>query len=90
MPLYPEYAKAIESDTADIKNSGGRQGGVGTSAMFLQNFVDYPAWAHVDIAGVAGIAGVGGSNDNPYIPGKGATGFGARLLANFVINWETQ
>ncbi|PJF39692.1 MAG: leucyl aminopeptidase, partial [Phototrophicales bacterium] len=24
MPLYPEYAKAIESDTADIKNSGGR------------------------------------------------------------------
>jgi leucyl aminopeptidase len=88
LPLFPEYDKAIESQTADIKNTGGRMGGVGTSAAFLQHFVDYPRWAHVDIAGVAGIDSLSGSNDNPYVPAKGATGFGARLLTDFVRNWQ--
>ncbi len=79
MPLYAEYEKAIESETADIKNSGGRKGGVGSSATFLKHFVDYPAWAHIDMAGMAIEA-----KDNPYVPGKGATGFGVRLLTEFV------
>ena len=88
MPLFPEYEKALESDTADMKNTGGRMGGVGTSAMFLKNFVDYPVWAHVDMAGMAGVAGMApGDSDNPYVPGKGATGYGARLLAEFVRQW---
>ena len=79
LPLYPEYEKAIESDTADIKNSGGRWGGIGSSAIFLKHFVAYPAWAHIDMAGLAFEA-----KDNPYVPGKGATGFGVRLLTEFV------
>lgn len=87
LPLFPEYNKAIESQTADIKNTGPRMGGVGTSAAFLRRFVDYPAWAHLDIAGVAGIEGMSGGNDNPYVPGKGATGFGVRLMTDFVRNW---
>ena len=88
LPLFPEYDKALDSQSADIKNTGGRMGGVGTSAAFLQHFVSYPRWAHLDIAGVAGIEGMNSSNDNPYVPGKGATGFGVRLLTDFVRNWQ--
>jgi leucyl aminopeptidase len=48
----------------------------------LQEFVDYPAWAHIDMAGVmTDIA------NNPYIPAKGASGYGARLLAEFARQW---
>jgi leucyl aminopeptidase len=83
LPLFPEYEKAIESQTADVKNSGGRQGGVGASATFLKHFVSYPAWAHVDMAGMEFEA-----KDNPYAPGKGATGFGVRLLTEFVRRWD--
>ncbi|MBI5668926.1 MAG: leucyl aminopeptidase [Chloroflexi bacterium] len=81
MPLFPEYEKAIESQTADLKNTGGRTGGVGTSATFLKHFVDYPAWAHIDMAGMMTTMG-----DVPYVP-KGATGYGVRLLAEFLQRW---
>jgi leucyl aminopeptidase len=82
MPLFPEYEKTIESQTADIKNTGGPRGGVGSSATFLKRFVDYPAWAHLDMAGLALDA-----QDNPYVPGKGATGYGVRLLTAFARQW---
>lgn len=84
LPLYDEYEKAIESNTADIKNTGGRYGGVGTSAIFLKHFVDYPTWAHIDMAGMNFDA-----PDNPYMP-KGATGYGVRLLTEFVKGWGTK
>jgi leucyl aminopeptidase len=77
MPLWPEYRKAIESDVADLKNSGGRKGGVATSAVFLEAFTNYP-WAHLDIAGTA-LA----SKGNAYTP-RGGTGFGVRLLSEFL------
>jgi leucyl aminopeptidase len=83
LPLFPEYEKSIESKTADIRNNGDRTSGVGSSATFLKHFVDYPAWAHVDMAGLAL-----GDGDNPYAPGKGATGFGVRLLTEFVRRWS--
>jgi len=82
MPLYPEYKKYIESNTADMKNTGGRDNGVATAAVFLQQFVDYPAWAHIDMAGM-----MSNPPENPYVPAKGATGYGARLLAEFVRQW---
>jgi leucyl aminopeptidase len=85
MPLYPEYKKPLESLTADIKNSTEKPGGVGTSATFLRHFVSYPAWAHLDMAGM-GFDG----KDNPYIPGKGATGYGVRLLTEFVRRWANR
>ena len=83
LPLFPEYEKAIESQTADIRNNGEKGSGVGSSATFLKHFVAYPAWAHVDMAGLAF-----GDKDNPYVPGKGATGFGVRLLTEFVRRWS--
>jgi leucyl aminopeptidase len=81
MPLYKEYFKTIESDTADMRNSAGRMSGVGSSAIFLKQFVDFDAWAHVDMAGLGSNAP---QQKNPYVPGKTATGYGARLLAEYV------
>ena len=80
LPLWDDYRKAMESKVADLKNSGGRMGGVGTSAAFLKEFTDYP-WAHLDIAGMAM-----SEKDNGYVP-EGATGFGVRLLVEFLRNW---
>ncbi|MBS3933263.1 MAG: leucyl aminopeptidase [Truepera sp.] len=74
LPLWPEYRKVIDSEVADMKNSGGRYGGVATSAVFLQEFAAYP-WAHLDIAGMA-LA----SKASAYTP-VGGTGFGVRLLS---------
>lgn len=80
LPLWDDYLKAIESDVADVKNSGGRMGGVATSAIFLKQFTDY-AWAHIDIAGVAF-----SDKKQGYIH-RGGTGFGVRLLIEFLRNW---
>ncbi|MGD1993413.1 MAG: leucyl aminopeptidase [Anaerolineae bacterium] len=85
LPLFPEYEKTLKSDTADVKNTGGRGSGVGSSATFLKHFVSYPAWAHIDMAGMAFKQS---PKDAPYVPGgKGATGFGVRLLTAFVRSW---
>ena len=78
LPLYEEYKDKLKSDTADLKNAGGRYGGVGTAAMFLKEFVSYP-WAHLDIAGMA-LA----KSDSPYIP-KGGTGFSVRTLLSYLL-----
>lgn len=77
LPLYDDYRRSINSDVADMKNSGGRFGGVGTSAVFLQEFTNYP-WAHLDIAGMALSEKAG-----DYTP-SGATGYGVRLLLAYL------
>jgi leucyl aminopeptidase len=76
LPLYEEYRDKIKSEVADMKNSGGRSGGVGTSAIFLKEFTSYP-WAHLDIAPMEA-----DDRGGPYQP-KGATGFGVRTLVEF-------
>lgn len=80
MPLYAPYKEQIKSDIADLKNSGGRQAGCVTAALFLQEFVAKTPWAHIDIAGTAFQ-----SKENGYWP-KNATGFGVRLLIDFLQN----
>ncbi|MBN1955010.1 MAG: leucyl aminopeptidase [Anaerolineae bacterium] len=88
LPLYPEYEQSIESETADIKNSSSdRMTGVGVSATFLKHFVDYPAWAHIDMAGLANTIR---NRPIPYNPGKGATGFGVRLLTELIRQWQSR
>lgn len=82
LPLYEEYREKIKSSVADLKNSGGRMGGVGTSAAFLREFTSYP-WAHLDIAAVA-------RRENPTgFLARGATGFAVRTLAEFARSWAT-
>src|SRR5690606_20701121 len=77
MPLYEDYREKIKSEVADLTNTGGRMGGVGTASVFLEEFTDYP-WAHLDIAPVAF-----GLKAGAYTA-PGATGYGVRLLAEFL------
>lgn len=79
MPLTKAHYDMIKSDIADMKNIGGRGGGSSTAAAFIGNFVkEGQSWAHLDIAGMAWT-----SKDKPTNP-KGGTGFGVRVLDQFV------
>jgi len=79
-PLQPEYAKMVKSPVADLQNigTGGRGAGSIVAAEFLQKFVNDVPWAHIDIAGMAW-----SKKDTAVVP-KGGTGYGVRLLDNFV------
>ncbi len=81
LPLWEEYESAIKSDVADLKNIAGPAVMAGTimGGAFLKAFVDDVPWAHVDIAGVAW------GDEKPCAP-KGASGYGVRLLVNFLEN----
>ena len=83
MPLYDEYKEDIKSEMAEVKNSGGRFGGVGTSAKFIEHFTEGYPWAHLDIAYMAWAE----SGSNPMIP-KGAVGYGVRLLVELAGKWN--
>jgi leucyl aminopeptidase len=79
LPLDDEYLQATKGDDADLKNSGGREGHAILGGIFLKQFVDDSIpWAHLDIAGLAD-----SPKDLPYSP-KGATGFGVRLLIDYL------
>lgn len=80
LPLWEEYDEMLKSSIADIRNIGGKVGGMITAAKFLQHFVDYP-WMHIDIAGPAYLDAKEGYRSN------GATGVGIRLIEQFVSNW---
>ena len=79
MPLPAQYDKKIDSAIADMKNTGGRQGGSITAALFIQRFTNGVPWAHLDIAGTAWRA----PSTIPTGP-DGATGYGVRLLNRMV------
>lgn len=81
LPLYEDYQELLKSDIADLKNIGGRVAGAITAGKFLEAFTDYP-WIHMDIAGPAWI-----QKDFHYLT-KGGTGFGIRLLVDFIRNYK--
>lgn len=87
-PLWKEYAKAVESSVADLRNIGvwNRVGGLPTSASFLEKFAAGARWAHLDIASVAWLEGE--KLDKPYLPKEGATGWGVRLLSQLIMKWK--
>ncbi len=78
LPLWEGYYENIKSDIADMKNAGGRDGGVITAAALLSKFVEKYPWVHIDIAATAWT-----EKERPYTP-KGATGMGTRLLIQFL------
>jgi leucyl aminopeptidase len=80
LPLWEDYAEQIKSDVADIKNSGGREASTITGGMFLKRFAEGYPWAHLDIAGMAW------SEQGRYDVPKGATGYGVRLLTQWLRN----
>ncbi|HID70070.1 MAG TPA: leucyl aminopeptidase [Desulfobacterales bacterium] len=82
LPLDEEYIKQIDSDVADIKNTGGKSAGTITAAAYLQKFVGDTPWSHMDIAGTAW-----GFTKKSYIP-SGPSGTGVRTLVDMIRNWE--
>jgi leucyl aminopeptidase len=78
MPLGPEYDKLIDSKFADMKNTGGRNGGAITAAQLLHRFVGKTPWAHLDIAGTAM------SSPTTDINRSWGSGWGVRLLDQLV------
>lgn len=79
LPLDEDYDEMIRGGAADLKNLGGPFAGTITAAQFLKHFAGEHRWIHVDIAGVAY-----DDPKRPYAKGKGASGFGVRLLARFL------
>lgn len=82
LPLNQDYMDMIKSNVADMKNIGkGRAAGTITAAAFLANAINNTPWAHIDIAGTAWTQDA--TKKKSYNP-KGATGFGVRLVIDFL------
>lgn len=81
LPLDKAFDKAMDSHVADMRNAAAtRFGGSSTGAAFLQRFVQKGVkWAHIDMAPV-----MASKADTVFGP-RGATGFGVRLLAEWVL-----
>ena len=78
-PLSEFYDKQVNSEIADVRNTGtGRGAGSITAAQFLQRFVNNYPWAHLDIAGMAW------EKSATDINSKGASGYGVKLLDELV------
>jgi leucyl aminopeptidase len=85
LPLIEEYRSAIASTVADIKNvSATRYGSPIFGALFLKDFVGETPWAHLDIAGPAW------SDKGEHFLAAGATGYGARLLIDWIEHRASQ
>jgi leucyl aminopeptidase len=81
MPLAEAFDRLIDSPIADMKNVGPREGGSITAAQFIQRFIENGVkWAHIDMAGKAWSDKAGTTYE------KGATGFGVRLLDQYVAD----
>lgn len=80
MPLVDAYDSYLSSDYADFSNISNKgEAGAITAGLFLRKFVpENSKWLHVDMAGV-----MESSEDGYYA--KSATGFGARLLADYTV-----
>jgi len=83
LPLHEDYAVHIESEVADMKNTG-RPGQAGTisAALLLREFVGVVPWAHLDIAGPSR------TDDNRWYNTKGGSGFGVRTLVALATSEE--
>ncbi|MBI2968861.1 MAG: leucyl aminopeptidase family protein [Bacteroidetes bacterium] len=83
VPFWDEYFEQMKSDVADLKNIGSGSAGHITAGKFLEHFTKekekhaYP-WIHLDIAPVAFL-----EKKDSY-RGKGGSGFGVRLLFEFL------
>ena len=80
LPLPPEYADHLKSETADLKNIGRpMQAGTIIGGLFLKEFVGDVPWVHLDIAGPSFT-----SEGDGYLNAKGGTGFGVRTVVRFL------
>lgn len=81
MPLVDDYKEALHSEIADYVHTADKSkfsAGSVTAALFLENFTSTRRWVHLDIAGPARSEVDAGENS------KGGTGFGVRLLTEWI------
>ncbi|XP_065849020.1 leucine aminopeptidase 1-like [Euphorbia lathyris] len=75
LPLEESYWESMKSGVADMVNTGGRQGGSITAALFLKQFItEKVEWMHIDMAGPVW-------NEKK----RTATGFGIATLVEWVL-----
>ncbi|MDQ6811850.1 MAG: hypothetical protein M3Z95_08130, partial [Actinomycetota bacterium] len=81
LPLHREYRELVKGRYADLDNAPeGRKAGTIVGASFLSHFVGEVPWAHLDIAGSAW------DLNRAYV-GKGASGYGVRLLVELARSY---
>jgi leucyl aminopeptidase len=76
-PLTPTYEDKLSSRIADADNAPGGPGAI-VAALFLQHFAGDVTWAHLDLAST------GDAPADSFDYSKGPTGFGARLLLDWL------
>lgn len=81
MPLPGEYRESITSKIADLKNANYNGASSVKAGLFLHEFTGRVPFAHLDIAGTAFL-----SKPNFCLAAEGATGFGVRLLVEYLKN----
>ncbi len=77
VPLWEEYAEPLKSGIADLNNLGVREAQSTIAGKFLEHFTSYP-WIHLDTAGTPFL------DEKDHYQPAGGTGFGTRLLYNFL------
>ena len=84
LPLHAEYKELTKGTVADLTNAASkRKAGTIYAGSFLEEFVDGKPWVHLDIAGTSWDVG------RAYV-GKGATGFGVRLLVELATRLSAE
>ncbi|MCW2960517.1 MAG: Leucyl aminopeptidase [Thermoleophilia bacterium] len=83
LPIHDEYKAGLKTDCADLKNSGGRDGGGLAAGAFLQHFAKDTPFVHLDVAGAAMLP-----KPRAFYGTKGASGWGVRLLADLAASWR--
>jgi len=85
LPLDEAYAEMIRGRYAQLTNRAERREAQAiTAAELLHHFAGEVPWAHLDIAGTAWDV------PRPYLRGKGATGYGVRLLVELALAAATE
>lgn len=83
LPLHKDFSeimKGLIGDLRNIDNGTSYLAGASKAGAFLEYFVDKAKWAHLDIAGTAYV-------QKPHaVESQFGTGFGVRLLAEFLKN----
>jgi len=80
LPMLQGHREQIDSDYADIKNSGGRPAGAITAGWFLREFAEGLPWVHLDVAGTAS-----GDGKAPHLT-RGSSGVPTRLFVEWVLS----
>lgn len=78
LPITQRTKDYVKGKFADLSNSSPGPGAI-TAGVFLSHFVENKPFVHIDIAGTAY------DSANKYY-NEGATGFGVKLLYNFIKN----